>query len=91
MNETKRKFEKVIEGIILKKYPWIDSFMVQDYHSISGADYQVYVYTDEASSKTIWEENEIPKLEEDIMNLFTMIGPNLHQRYIGLTVKIRKD
>lgn len=91
MNETKRKFEKVIDGIILKKYPWINSFMIQDYHTVSGADYHVYVYTDDESMKSILGDNDIPKLEEDIMTLFKMIGPNLHQRYIGLTVRKGRD
>ena len=78
MSMNKDSLSKVIESLVLPKYPWIDSFNVSLFDT-PDEKYAVnyYVKPEDDGLFTVTEEmNEVEKLT---YSLFIMLGPDNNQ------------
>ena len=96
MTDLKNGLEKLINKVIIPKYPWIEDFDVSvhtDRHPLSRSKkivsekYTViyFVSTDEDGTFTVTEDMQ--KLDSFTYTLFNMLGPERYQRFDGIEIR----
>lgn len=92
---NRESLKKVIESLVLPKYPWIEDLDVSVHTTrhplikskkIVSEKYTVsyYIGTDEDGTFTVTEDMQ--KLDSLTHTLFKMLGPKEHQRFDGIEI-----
>jgi len=74
---NKNSLSKVIESLVLPKYPWIDSYRISLYDNMEKYSVKYYVKPEDDGMFTVTEE--MNKVEELTYTLFMMLGPDKGQ------------
>lgn len=76
---NKNSLSKVIESLVLPKYPWIDSYhyRISLYDDMEKYSVKYYVKPEDDGTFTVTEE--MSKVEELTYTLFMMLGPDKGQ------------
>lgn len=90
-----KTLKKVIDSIIIPKYPWISSYEISSEMSYDGNRYYsvTIIPTDEFyKTHKGWSVNPYRiKLQEEIKSLFKMIGPGEDQFFDSLDIPHKYD